>query len=162
VGPVPPEEAKKIGYRCRVCSRQLTKGVDDRVEELADRRYGYRPPSAIDFIYLLPLQELIATALGVSLSSEQRLYSPKIWETYNRIVEAFGNEFRALMDAPEEALRESASDRVARLIMKLRRKEVEIIPGFDGTYGRIFVKEEAEEEPREARDTERRGLQDFL
>jgi len=132
------------------------------VEELADRRYGYRPPGATDFTYLLPLQELIATALGMSLASEQGPYSSKIWETYNRVVGASGNEFSALMDTPEEVLKEAASDRVARLIMKLRRKEVEIVPGFDGTYGRISVKEEPEEETRETDETGRRGLQDFL
>jgi len=162
VGPVPPEEARKIGYRCRVCSRPLTKGVDDRVEELADRWHGYRPTGATEFTYLLPLQELIATALGMSLASEQGLYSSKIWETYNRVVRASGNEFSALIDTPEEVLREAASDTVARLVMKLRRKEVDIVPGFDGTYGRISVKEEPKEETRETDETWRRGLQDFL
>ena len=132
------------------------------MEELADRRYGYRPTGATEFTYLLPLQELIATALGMSLASEQGLYSSKIWETYNRVVRASGNEFSALMDTPGEVLKEAASGRVARLIMKLRRKEVEIVPGFDGTYGRISEKQEPEEETREPDQTGRRGLQDFL
>jgi len=136
--------------------------VDDRVEELADRQHGYRPNGAIDFTYLLPLHELIATGRGMSLASEQRLYSPIVWEEYNRIVSTFGNEFSALMDAPEEALKKVASDGVARLIVKLRRKEVEIVPGFDGTYGKIVAKEEPEAETREAKDTKRKGLADFL
>jgi len=98
----------------------------------------------------------------MSLASDQRLYSPIVWEEYNRIVSAFGNEFSALMDAPEEALKKVASDGVARLIVKLRRKEVEIVPGFDGTYGKIVAKEEPDVETQEAKDTKRKGLADFL
>lgn len=131
------------------------------MEELADRQYGYKPPGAVEFTYLLPLHELIATSRGLSLSSEQRLYSPTVWEEYNRIVGAFGNEFSALMDAPEEALKEVASSEVAGLIVKLRRNEVEIVPGFDGTYGRIVLKEEPEE-AREAEKARTVGFEDFL
>lgn len=132
------------------------------MEELADRRYGYRPPGAIDFTYLLPLHELIATARGMSLASDQRLYSPTVWEEYNRTIGVFGNEFNVLMEAPEEALEELVSEKLANLIVKLRRNEVEIVPGFDGTYGKIIAKEEAGEEPEVSEGTERKGFEDFL
>jgi len=40
---LPPAEAIKLGNRCPVCGRPLTKGVEQRVEELADRPYGFKP-----------------------------------------------------------------------------------------------------------------------
>jgi len=53
-----PQEAIKLSNICPVCRRKLTKGVEQRVEELADRPLGFKPQGAIDFMHLLPLSFL--------------------------------------------------------------------------------------------------------
>ncbi len=56
-----PQEAQKLGNICPVCRRKLTKGVEQRVEELADRPPNFRPNHVPGFMRLLPLSEIIAT-----------------------------------------------------------------------------------------------------
>ncbi len=138
-GPVSPSEARKLGYKCPVCGRKLTKGVDDRVEELADREPGYTPPDAIGFIRLLPLQELIAVSLGMGPEAEAKLMSQKVWKQYLKLIEAFGNEFNILLDASIESIREQAGPRLAELIAAMREDRLRFTPGYDGVYGRLML-----------------------
>ena len=44
-----PREAQKFGNICPVCRRKLTKGVDQRVEELADRPEDFKPGNVPGF-----------------------------------------------------------------------------------------------------------------
>lgn len=157
VGPIPPEEAKKMGYRCPVCGRALTKGVDDRVEELADKPRGYRPDDAGDFIHLIPLQEVIALSLGYESGSESRLNTKKVWGEYERLVAKFGSEFKILLEVPERELAE-VSPTLAELIGRMRRGKLKIVPGFDGVYGKIML----EEEDGEAKRGGVSRLEDFI
>ncbi|MEM3065823.1 MAG: endonuclease Q family protein [Nitrososphaerota archaeon] len=138
VGPISPENAKSIGYKCAVCGRKLTKGVDDRVNELADRPPGYIPEDSIGFKYALPLQELIAVSEGISPESEQRLLSSKVWKEYSRLISLLGNEFKIMFETSEEELKGAMGPQLTNLIMAVRRNEIRIIPGFDGVYGRII------------------------
>ncbi len=55
-----PQDAQKFSNICPVCRRKLTKGVEQRVEELADRPANFRPGNAPGFMRLLPLSEIIA------------------------------------------------------------------------------------------------------
>ena len=141
VGPLPPSEAKKLNYRCPRCGRKLTKGVEDRVEELADRPPGYRPEGAIDFRYVLPLQELVALSLGIDPQAEGRLQSKRVWDLYYRVVSSLGSELRVLLETPIEHIAEIASPTLARLVARMRRGELEITPGYDGVYGRLKIDE---------------------
>ncbi|RLE52952.1 MAG: DNA helicase UvrD, partial [Candidatus Methanomethylicota archaeon] len=153
VGPLSPEEAAKLNYRCPVCGKKLTKGVEDRVEELADRPVGYKPPGAIPFIKLLPLQELIASILGVNPRNVKRLYSGSVWEEYLKLIKRFGSEYRVLIEAPLEEIAEASSKRLAEAICKLRKGDLRVIPGYDGVYGKIILFEE---------DESQRSLGDFI
>ncbi|PUA31666.1 MAG: hypothetical protein B9J98_05605 [Candidatus Terraquivivens tikiterensis] len=138
VGPIPPEDAKNMGYRCAVCGRKLTKGVDDRVNELADRPLGYVPEGSIGFKYALPLQELIAVSEGVSSESEHRLMSGRVWNEYSRLISLLGNEFKIMFETSEEELTNAMGPQLANLILAVRQNKIKIIPGFDGVYGRII------------------------
>ncbi|MCS7386177.1 MAG: endonuclease Q family protein [archaeon GB-1867-005] len=142
VGPLSPEEAAKLGYRCPVCGRKLTKGVEDRVEELADRPHGYKPPNAVPFIKLLPLQEIIASILGVNPRNVRRLYSGSVWREYLNLISHFGSEYCVLIEAPLRDIATISSNRLAEAIGRLRRGGLKVIPGYDGVYGKIVLFEE--------------------
>ncbi len=159
VGPLSPEEAKSIGYKCSVCGKKLTKGVDDRVNELADRPPNYIPEGSIGFKYAIPLQELIAASEGVSLESEHKLMSSKIWKEYARIISALGDEFRIMFEVSEEELRNAMTPQLVNLIMAVRQNKIKIIPGFDGVYGRIIF---GTEEKMEERKHISKRLEDFF
>ena len=138
IGPLSPIEAAKLNYICPKCGGKLTKGVEDRVEELADRPVGYKPKNAIPYIKLLPLQELIAISLGINHSTTRKLISNEIWLQYLKLISKFGSEYNVLIEAPvnEIAL---TSKKLALIIDKLRRNALKIIPGYDGVYGRILL-----------------------
>jgi uncharacterized protein (TIGR00375 family) len=103
-----PREAIKLGNICPVCRKKLTKGVEQRVEELADRPAGFKPENAIGYMHLLPLSEIIATVLGVDSPSTQQ-----VWDVYNKLVEKFGDEYAVLIEVPKEKLEEVVEKRIA-------------------------------------------------
>jgi len=132
-----PQEAAKFGNICPVCRRKLTKGVEQRVEELADRPAGFRPENAIGFMHLLPLSEIIATVLGVDSPSIQ-----KVWSIYNPLVEKFGDEYTVLVDASKDALSAVAGEEIADAIVRVRDGRAKVVPGYDGVYGQLILKEQ--------------------
>jgi len=133
-----PQEAIKLGNVCPVCRRKLTKGVEQRVEELADRPVDFEPENAIGFKRLLPLSEIIAAVLGSDSPSTQ-----KVWGIYNSLVERFGNEYNVLIDAPLDALSAVTDREVAETIVKVREGKVRVIPGYDGVYGKLDLSKES-------------------
>ncbi|MCC6018732.1 MAG: endonuclease Q family protein [Candidatus Verstraetearchaeota archaeon] len=137
VGPLPPEEARKFNYICPVCGRKLTKGVEDRVEELADKPRGFKPENAIPFIKVLPLQTIIAFSMGISEDDISKLNSGKVWSLYANLVSKFGSEFNVLLDAPIDEIAKTSTPLIASYIKSLRYGKYSIKPGFDGVYGRI-------------------------
>ena len=127
-------DAMKLGNICPVCRRKLTKGVEQRVEELADRPDGFRPGGAIGFMRLLPLSEIIAAVLGVDSPSVQ-----KVWSIYNLLIEKFGDEYAVLIDASKDALGTIVDAKVADAIVQVREGRAIIVPGYDGVYGRLVL-----------------------
>lgn len=132
-----PQEAMKFRNICPVCRKKLTKGVEQRVEELADRPAGFRPENAIDFIRLLPLSEIVQTVLGVDSPSAQ-----KVWSIYNLLVGKFGSEYSVLIDVSKEDLRSVVGEEIAEAIVRVREGNVQIIPGYDGIYGQLVISKE--------------------
>jgi len=138
---LPPEEAKKLGNICPVCRKKLTKGVEQRVDELADRPRGFKPESVPGYRRLLPLSEIIQTVLGVNYPGVQ-----KVWEVYNRLILRFGNEYSVLLDAPFNEMAEIVDVNVAEAVIRVREERVRVIPGYDGVYGQIIIFQEEKEE----------------
>jgi len=134
---LPAQEAEKMESLCPVCGRKMTKGVEQRVEELADRPAGFKPEKTPAYVHLLPLSEVIATALGADSLSSQR-----VWLRYNALVRRFGNEYTVLLDASYGELCEVVERPVAELIVRVREGRVTVKPGYDGVYGKLIVKEE--------------------
>ncbi len=129
-----PQEAQKLGNICPVCRRKLTKGVEQRVEELADRPPDVRLNNVPGFMRLLPLSEIIATVLGADSPSTQ-----SVWKIYNLLVGKFGDEYSALIDASRAALAEVAEAPIAEAILRVREGSVSVVPGYDGVYGKLVL-----------------------
>ncbi|MEM3665461.1 MAG: endonuclease Q family protein [Candidatus Bathyarchaeia archaeon] len=152
-----PAEAIKLGNICPVCRRKLTKGVEQRVEELADRPLGFKPNNASGFMHLLPLSEIIATVLGVDSPSTQQ-----VWNIYNSLIAKFGDEYTVLIDASEEALGKVVDKKIAEAIVKVRNGRVKVIPGYDGVYGQLTIFDELPVESSGSRRVQQLNLTDFM
>jgi len=152
-----PKEAIKFGNVCPVCRRKLTKGVEQRVEELADRPEGYQPENVIGFKRLLPLSEIICAVLGVDSPAVQ-----KVWAIYNQLIERFGNEYNVLMDVSGEALRAVVDERVADAIVRVRNGQVNVTPGYDGVYGQLVLPETDSNIKSVAERVQQMNLSDFM
>ncbi len=131
-----PEEALKLNNVCPICHKQLTIGVEHRVEELANQNIEARKNKK-PFYTLLPLQELIALAKASTLASR------KTWLVYNSIIERFGNEFNVLLNVEKaELIKALPNDALlVQLIIDNRVGNIQVQPGFDGQYGIPLVKE---------------------
>ncbi len=157
VGPLTPEESRKLGGRCSVCGKKLTRGVVTRLEELADRGEDYEPAGVIPFKYALPLTEILAHLYG--LKGEQKLYSGQVWDEYNRLISKLGSEYQILLERPaSELLKEARADMVD-LILKIREGRVKVKAGYDGVYGEI---QPGELPPRERKRHGQTPLQDYV
>ena len=139
-----PREAQKLGNICPVCHRKLTKGVDQRVDELADRPMNFKPDNTPGFMRLLPLSEIISTVLGASSPSTQA-----VWKIYNSLIAQFGDEYKVLINASRTALAEVVDAPIVDAIVRVREGSVRVVPGFDGVYGRLDLDGgDLAEEPR--------------
>ena len=136
-----PSETKRLKGLCPKCGRKLTVGVLARVEALADRPEGYQPPNAIPTRHLVPLEEVIAGALGVGVQSK------KVQNEYQSLVNQAGGEFAVLLDLPYEDLQKYTQPIIVEGIRRNREERLHIEPGYDGKYGvvKIFTEEERKE-----------------
>lgn len=137
-----PSQTKASQYLCPHCHKKLTVGVMHRVDELSDRPEGFVPRNAIPSIHLIPLEEIIAEAMGV------RMGTKSVESEYERLVEKGGSEFHILLEATPDELRTYVPERILEGILRMRQGKVSILPGHDGVYGRISLfpdKKEGEE-----------------
>lgn len=159
---LPPKEAIRLGNKCPICHRVLTKGVEQRVEELADRSYGFKPPNSPDYIHLLPLSEVLSAVLGIPSPNSQ-----KVWNIYNTLVSCFGNEYNVLINAEFNEIAEVTNPLIAEAVIRVREGRIKVIPGYDGVYGRMIifpekvedVSKETGEKGEEFKAGKRRGIQ---
>lgn len=128
-----PAEARAHGGRCPVCGRPVTVGVMHRVEELADRPPGFRPPGAIPYRSVVPLQEVLAQVIGQGPDTKG------VQDAYQRLVARFESELRILLDLPLTELAAGAPPLVVQAIAKMRAGKLAIRPGYDGVYGEVRI-----------------------
>ena len=129
----------------------------NRVEELADRPEGFKPGNAIPYKSLIPLSEIISSVMGI-----EQLYSKKIWDAYNRLVNEFGTEFEVLIKAPEARLKDVVGNRLAEAIVGIRDGNIKIRPGYDGVYGKaLFEDEDNNAERTEKPPEKQKSIADF-
>ena len=128
-----PKDTKKYNGLCPVCGKPLTKGVLYRVDELADRPEGFIPEGAAGYKSLVPLDEIIAETKGMDKKSKT------VEREYFSLISEFGSEFDILVNVPKEELFSKMPLRVAEGIKRVRDRQLEILPGFDGEYGMIKI-----------------------
>ncbi|MFH0942961.1 MAG: endonuclease Q family protein [Candidatus Beckwithbacteria bacterium] len=146
-----PEETRQKGTTCHVCGRQLTVGVEHRVDELADKQrqelkamekknesgvVGYFHPSdktRPPYVMLVPLQEIIAEALYTGTASK------KVDELYETMIRTLGNELEILLKKDSEEITKIAGERVAEGVKLVRSGEIVVKPGYDGEFGVVKI-----------------------
>ena len=133
-----PDETKAHKAICPVCARRVTVGVLSRVEELADRPADFKPPRTATFRSLVPLDEIIAEALGV------RTATKKVGQYYEALIKSFDNEFNVLLDAVLAEINSASNAAIAEGVKRVREGNLHIEPGYDGEYGvvKVFTDEE--------------------
>ena len=109
------------------------------MEELADRPESFKPENAISFLSLVPLEEIIADALG------QGVGTIEVEKEYKKLIEKFGNEFEVLLNVKREDLEKITFPEIAEGIIRVREGKVFIEPGYDGVYGKIRIFQKGEQ-----------------
>ncbi len=133
-----PEETKKNKGLCSRCGKPVTVGVMNRVEQLADRAPDYRDASRVPFKNLVPLDQIIAEALGVGVISKA------VTNEYESLIKKFDNELKILLDLDLKELQGTTRPEIAEAIRRVRSGELTIRPGFDGEYGAVKIFSEAD------------------
>jgi DNA helicase-2/ATP-dependent DNA helicase PcrA len=124
-----PEMTDKLEGRCPNCGQMITIGVKHRVFDLASHESGYRPAHGGQVVYAVPLQEIIAEALGKGKQSKA------VQQLYLRMVETIAPEYVILREVTQ--FPDWVDQRVSEGIKKVRRGEVHVNPGYDGIYGTV-------------------------
>lgn len=153
-----PTQTLKNGKICPVCRRELTIGVMNRVEELANTdvsnfveeqdHYGtvwckdkneIRPP----YVNSVPLLEILSEALNSGASTKA------VVTVYDNLISQFGSEHEVLLRSPLEKIQTIAGVTIAEGIGRVRGRQIHINPGYDNTYGKVEIwKNESQESPK--------------
>ena len=128
------KESRKLNKICPKCNKEMTIGVEYRVEELSKEEKGFKPRNAKEYYELIPLQELIGAVYDTKLMN-----SKKITTIYNKLISLFNNELNILMNVDEKDLLKAADEKLVNIILKNRRNELNLKPGYDGVYGEIVL-----------------------
>ncbi|PIS39726.1 MAG: DNA helicase UvrD [Candidatus Nealsonbacteria bacterium CG08_land_8_20_14_0_20_38_20] len=147
-----PAESKKYNNICPNCGKPLTIGVLNRVERLADRpafnkSSAGKPEGAIPFKSLVPLEEIIAEALGRGAGTIG------VDKEYKNLIEKFGNEFKVLLDVARQDLAAVTLPEIAEGIIKVREGKVFVEPGYDGVYGKVRIFSKGEQKSASKQST---------
>jgi uncharacterized protein (TIGR00375 family) len=128
-----PKESLLHKDLCPKCGKKLTIGVMHRVEELADREAGVRPPLRVPYLNLIPLNEVIAQAV------EKTPECQSVWDIYFRLIREFGDEHKVLTEVSGPEFARLQAERVGQGVERMRKGAVKIVPGHDGDYGQISL-----------------------
>ena len=151
-----PKEALHLKDICPKCKTKLTVGVAERVESLADRPEGFKPKGAVPFRNIIPLSEVIAGTINVQVHSKQ------VWEEYNKLIKAFGDEFNVILNAEEKEMLKITTKKIASNIIRNRRQKIPFKPGYDGVYGVPIFENTEVTNPEPKPKIQQAGLGEFF
>ncbi len=127
-----PEDALKLNWRCPLCNGIIKKGVDHRINELADLPKGKHPEHRPKYIHIIPLAEIISLALNIS-----NVQSKNVQEIWRKIINVSNTEITALLELPIEEI-EKINKKVAKYVDYFRKEKINYIPGGAGMYGKLI------------------------
>lgn len=129
-----PKETERLGGICPKCGGKLVVGVENRVENLADKPEGFNLEKGKMFYSILPLHEILSLYYNVGMNSK------KIWDFYWRLIKDFENEFNILINvSKEEFLEKDVEEKLVQLIINNRFGKIKVKPGYDGEYGQAIL-----------------------
>jgi len=136
-------KTKELNGICPICKKELTIGVDNRVEELANFPLGFKHKLSKFYYNVLPLSEIIALFLN------SKPESVKVWQIYNNFIKEFENEFNVLLKINREEMITKGFDvKLVELILKNRDGKIKVKPGYDGVYGEALLDESFEKQKK--------------
>ena len=92
------------------------------------------------FRSLIPLQEIIADVMHQGVGTKRGKTE------YEKLISRFQTEFRVLLDAKVEELKEATLPEIAEGIVHVREGKVQIEPGYDGEFGKIKIFDKEKEQ----------------
>jgi len=128
-----PEESGKNQNRCPVCGKQVTIGVMHRIVDLADREENFVPANSIPCKHLIPLEQIIASILKKGVASKT------VQDQYLQVINRMGSELEVLLEVSGGELTGNLPADLARAIIKARKGELNLRPGYDGEYGKVEI-----------------------
>ncbi len=136
------KDAKNLKFICPKCGKKLVLGVEQRVDELANRPVDYVPKLHKIVEYIVPLEIIIADVLGV-----KSVNGKKVQEEYINIINHLGDEFNLIRKISLKDIKHVSGEKMALAIDKVRKRDLIIEPGYDGVYGvvKIFSDKNASE-----------------
>jgi uncharacterized protein (TIGR00375 family) len=127
-----PKETRELNGKCPKCGKDMIIGVEYRVDELASEESDYLNKKK--YHTLLPLHEIISLGIGIGVNSKG------CWKIYDKLIESFGTEFEIMLRVGEENLMNVLRDElIVSLIMKNRKGDIKVKPGYDGVYGEAIL-----------------------
>ena len=142
-----PQKTKSYDGKCPVCGKGLTLGVLYRVQELADRRENEKPQHHQAYHSIVQLADILSEILMVGPKSK------KVHKTYQAALNQLGSEFDILHRLAIEDIEKAGIPLLAESIRRMRHKEIDVLPGFDGEYGQIKIFKPQEREQLQGQKT---------
>jgi uncharacterized protein (TIGR00375 family) len=118
---------------CPVCGKPLTLGVLYRVEELADRKEGQKPSRSAPYFSIIQLKDILSEIFRVGPNSK------KVNQAYQSALDKLGSEFNILQNLDSAAIEKAGISLLPEAVERMRHQEINVIPGFDGQYGRVKI-----------------------
>ncbi len=122
-----PEQTKKHNGICPVCNKKLTIGVMNRVKQLSDKNTNTKS------LHCIPLSELISKTIGCGVNTKT------VWNIYNKLIKTFDNEYNVLLNVKAKELYKNTSKSIAKTVIKNRKQQIKVKPGYDGKYGEPII-----------------------
>jgi DNA helicase II / ATP-dependent DNA helicase PcrA len=131
-----PKETKRLKGICPTCGKPLTIGVLNRIDHLADREEEEAAHvRSVPFRSIVPLDVLVGEVMEVGPSAK------KVRQEMDRILAEGRTEFAVLLDISASELKRVASPEIVEAILRMRKGELFIRPGYDGEYGVISLQD---------------------
>ena len=118
---------------CPICGKPLTLGVLYRVEELADRKEGQKPSRCAPYFSIIQLKDILSEIFRVGPNSK------KVNQAYRSALDKLGSEFNILQNLDSVAIEQAGISLLAEAVKRMRRQKINVIPGYDGQYGRVQI-----------------------